>query len=121
MSFLFVLLNRRQERNERRRAALRDLVAPPAEHRLLGLGGRSIELSRAQGLPISPDAVVLAADALHEVVQRMHDSEPHVPMDDLRAGRRSASFLAEAASGVDVPDDIRHSISRDAAALARME
>src|SRR4051794_3606192 len=116
-----MLLNRRRERMERRRAALSNLVAPPMEHPLLGLGGRSIELSRAQGTPVSPDAVVLASDALHVVVQRLHEAEPQARVDELRAGRRSAEFLAEAASGVDLSDEVRSSIAQDVDSIVRME
>lgn len=71
-----------QGRRAVQHAAMAD-AAPPAEHPVLGLGGRSIELSIGRGLVPDPGAFELAAADLHG-----HRLAGDVPDEDLRAAGR---------------------------------
>jgi hypothetical protein len=82
------------------------IVAPPVGHPLLGLGGRSIELSLAQGEPVSPDAVALAVQALCDASDTQGESVPEWKVDV----RRAASFLLDAARDVQISPRVRHDL-----------
>lgn len=100
---------RREDRLRRRPEALADLAAPPVEHPVLGLGGRSLELSAGEGVPVSPDAFVLAVLELRSAVER-GDGAP----DGLRD---AADYLHRIADGLDGEDDAKRMLGEIAAAL----
>ncbi|WP_158865427.1 hypothetical protein [Leifsonia sp. AG29] len=63
-------LERRRKRLEARHEAAASAASPPAEHPVLGVGGRSLELSLGLGVPIDPNAFELAVQQLHDRVIR---------------------------------------------------
>ncbi|MFZ7086573.1 hypothetical protein [Curtobacterium sp. RRHDQ10] len=73
MSWLAAQIFRRyQDRRARQRAA-HSSAAPPALHPILGLGGRSIELSIAADVPPDPAAFELAAEQVHAHLMQQDD------------------------------------------------
>lgn len=65
--------------------------SPPAEHPLLGLGGRSLELSLGAGHPIDPNAFELAVEELHDRV--LGGDGPREALRDAAAWLSSLSEL----------------------------
>jgi hypothetical protein len=63
------LLKHYRRRRAIQHAAMAD-AAPLAEHELLGLGGRSIELSMGRGKAPDPSALILAADVIHDRLEQ---------------------------------------------------
>jgi hypothetical protein len=63
------IFQRNQDRRARQHAAHR-LAAPPALHPILGVGGRSIQLSIASDVPPDPGAFELAAEHIHTLVMQ---------------------------------------------------
>ena len=120
MSFLAFGLNGRRKTAELRHAALKDLVPPPMEHPELGVAGRSIELSLSLGKPISPDAIVLASETLHEFVQRLVKSRNGGTEAEVAAARSAVAFLSKASIGVQLPGEARDLLSRVARDLTAM-
>lgn len=105
-AFAYDHRRRRQEARAQMRA---ESAAPPAMHPLLGLGGRSIELSLARGLSADEKAFQLATTELHERVTGGDTSA-----DELR---ESARWLREVPNYMDMPEATRDLLSGDIAAL----
>lgn len=61
----------------------------PAEHPILGVGGRSLELSLGAKLPIDSNAFDLAVEELHDGVLR--EDEPREALRDAAAWLSSLS------------------------------
>lgn len=68
------IFQRYQDRRARQHAAHRP-AAPPTLHPILGVEGRSIELSIASDVPPDPGAFELAAEHIHARVMQQ-DTEP---------------------------------------------
>lgn len=73
-------LERRRRRLEARTEAAASATSPPAEHPVLGVGGRSLELSQGLGVPIDSNAFELAVQELHDRVIR-EDEPPRTLLD----------------------------------------
>jgi hypothetical protein len=82
-----------------------DAAAPPREHPLLGLGGRSIELSLAQGAHPDPNAFSLAVDELHR-----HVAAADLPGDQLASEGR---WLLDLANDSEMPTAAREQLTDD--------
>lgn len=74
MTWLAALVFRRYQDRRALQHAAHTLAAPPSLHPSLGLGGRSIELSLAAGVPPNSGAFLLATEDLHSHVLH-HDRD----------------------------------------------
>jgi hypothetical protein len=104
-------------RRELLRQSREALLGPPFEHPILGLGGQSIELSLYVGHEVSPDAVVLAVDALHDLVEARRAGIPDggsTPALELDA----ATFLEGVASTLEIPSDTLSTLAADSRYLS---
>lgn len=70
MSWLAAQIFRRYQDRRARQHAAYGSAAPPVLHPILGLGGRSIELSIASDVPPNPGAFELAAEHVHAHVMQ---------------------------------------------------
>ena len=84
-------LERRRKRLEARHEAAASAASPPAEHPVLGVGGRSLELSLGLGVPIDPNAFELAVQELHDRV--VGADEPQKTLLDAAAWLSSLSEI----------------------------
>lgn len=73
MSWLAAQIFRRYQDRRARQHAAHGSGTPPALHPILGLGGRSIELSIAADVPPDPGAFELAAEHVHAHVVQQDD------------------------------------------------
>ena len=113
------LVGHYRRRREYWRQTREALLGPAFEHPILGLGGQSVELSLAVGRPVSPDAIVLAVDTLHDLVEARRAGIPDSgssPALELEA----ASFLADVADDVTVPPDTLLTLAADSRYLASL-
>lgn len=106
-----IALERRRRRLEAWKEGATSVPSPPAEHPLLGLGGRSIELSLGAGLPIDANAFELAVDELHDHVLREDESST--------ALRDSAAWLSSLAEIDRMPPEARKTLQEDIERLQR--
>jgi hypothetical protein len=90
---------------------IEETSAPPIAHPILGLGGRSIELSVALGRTPDPRAFQLAVQILHE----------HVEARDCPAevARQAASWLRELPAYTEMPVTAREMLIETATELNR--
>jgi hypothetical protein len=102
MSYLAFGLDRRRKTAELRRGESSGLVSPPMEHPELGVAGRSIELSLGLGHPCSPDAIVLAAEALHEWIEQLSRSGASATLNEVASARSAIDLLNRASVGVEL-------------------
>ncbi|MEY9851555.1 hypothetical protein ABH923_001233 [Leifsonia sp. EB41] len=106
-----VALERRRRRLEARKEGAESVPSPPAEHPLLGLGGRSIELSLGADRPIDANAFELAVDELHDHVLR--EDEPSATL------QVSAAWLSSLAEIDRMPPEARETLREDLERLRR--
>ena len=117
MSYLAFGLNRRRKTAELRRTELGEVVSPPSEHPVLGVAGRSMELSLSLGKPASADAILLAAEALDDFVKGLRDRGAE---HDLTQARSALALLKRAAAGVELSGagrDLLTHVEREIASL----
>ncbi|WP_374009791.1 hypothetical protein [Leifsonia sp. LS-T14] len=96
-------LERRRRRVAARNEAAASVPSAPAEHAVLGVGGRSIELSLAADLPIDPNAFGLAVEELHDRVLR--EAGPRVALRD------AAAWLASLSEVDRMPPEARRTLA----------
>jgi hypothetical protein len=100
----------RRENSDARHEALSNSAAPPVSHPVLGLGGRSIELSLERGERPDPKAFELAVLELHSRLNSGNASTA----DLLDAAR----WLSELSDAAEPNSTVRQSLEQD---LSRLE
>lgn len=98
-------LERRRRRLEARKDAAASVASPPVEHPVLGVGGRSLELSLGLGVPIDPNAFELAVDELHD--RTVRGDEPR------RALLDAAAWLSSLSETDRIPSDAKRMLRED--------